>query len=403
MNDKRERFTYHFFIAAALLLCAYIALYGVMGQDPLSHSNYDSYTRQAQSWWMGRADLPENVSWLEIAEFGGRYYVSFPPFPSVVQFLLYPFFGLDTPDNLVNTLFGLGAFALVYRYFMRRGQSGLAAALIALLMTLGSNLFYLSVTGWVWFSAQTQGFFFSALAVFLMDSRRKAAWALAFLSLACAVLCRPLNAVYIPLLVYLLYRNLSDGRGAARTLVRCLPYLLPLAAMGLLAGAYNHARFGSVLEFGHNYLPEFQAEKQFSIAYLPANFLEILKLPGAGDTFWPRFNGTLFFLVNPAYALTAVSLARGRFGAKKLIYTLCLVAHIALMLCHRTMGGWQFGSRYMADMLPFMLIVVGDDTAYARQRGSASAKKVLILPAALAALGAAVNVWGAVWFYTTPM
>ena len=105
----------------------------------------------------GRADCG-NVSWLEIAEYSGRYYVSFPPFPSVVQFLLVPFFGPNTPDNLVNTLFGLGTLLLVYRYLRRRGQGGLVAALIALLMVLGSNLFYLSVTGWVWFSAQTQAF-----------------------------------------------------------------------------------------------------------------------------------------------------------------------------------------------------------------------------------------------------
>ncbi len=54
-------------------------------------SVYDSYTRQAQVWWQGRADLSENIPWLELAEYNGRIFVSFPPFPSVVQFLLYPF------------------------------------------------------------------------------------------------------------------------------------------------------------------------------------------------------------------------------------------------------------------------------------------------------------------------
>jgi len=396
MNDEREGLTCHFFVAAALLLCAYIVLYGVMEQGLLSHSVYDAYTRQAASWWSGRADLPENVTWLEIAEFGGRYYVSFPPFPSVVQFLLVPFFGLDTPDNLVNTLFGFCAFVLVYRYLRRRGQGGLVAALIALLMVLGSNLFYLSLTGWVWFSAQTQAFFFSVLAIYLMDSPRKAAWAFSFLCLGCAFACRPFNVVYAPLLVYLLYRKLDDGRGAVRTLGRCVPYALPLAAVGVLAAAYNYVRFGDFLEFGHNYLPEFQDAKQFSLSYLPANFLEILKLPGSEPTFWPRFNGTLFFLVNPAWVLMAVSLCRGRFGLKKLVYVLCLAAHVVLTLCHKTMGGWQFGARYMVDMLPFMLVIIGDDERY---RGPARAG-IMAVPAVLAAVGIIVNIWGALWFYT---
>lgn len=397
MNGREEKYTYHFFAAAALLICAYIMLYGVMGQGVLSHSDYDSYTRQAQSWWEGRTFLPENVTWLELAEYNGHYYVSFPPFPSVVQFALIPFFGMNTPDNLINTLFGLGAFVVVYRLLMRKGVSGLNASVIAVLFTLGSNLFYLSVTGWVWFSAQTQGFFFSALAVLLMDSRKKGAWACSFLCLGIAFACRPFNVVYAPLLLYMLYQHVKDGRGVVTTLVRCIPYVLPLAAAGLTVAFYNYARFGSLFEFGHNYLPEFQAEDQFGLKYILPNLLEVLKLPGTGDTFWPQFNGTLFFLVNPAYVLVTVSLVRGRFGAKKLIYVLCLLVHVVVTLAHRTMGGWQFGSRYLVDMLPFMLIIIGDDPVY--KAGIAKHSSVA-LPLALAVLGVAVNVWGAVWYYT---
>ncbi len=400
MDGKRERFTNHFIIAAALLVCAYIVLYGVMGQGVLSHCDYDSYTRQAQSWWEGRTYLPENVTWLELAEYNGHYYVSFPPFPSVVQFLLYPFFGLNTPDNLINTLLGLGAFVIVYRLLMRKGLSGLNAAVIALLFTLGSNLFYLSVTGWVWFSAQTQGFFFTALAIYLMDSRRRAAWLCSFLCIGIAFACRPFNVVYAPLLLYMLYQRIKDERGFVATLVRCVPYVLPLAAMGLAVAMYNYARFGSLFEFGHNYLPEFQAEDQFGLKYILPNLLEVLKLPGTADTFWPQYNGTLFFLVNPAYVLVVVSLARGRFGIKKLIYVLCLLAHILVTLAHRTMGGWQFGSRYLADMLPFMLVIIGDDPVY---KEDISRRGSVVLPLTLAVTGVAVNVWGAIWFYTLPV
>ncbi len=400
MDGKKERFTNHFIIAAALLVCAYIVLYGVMDQGVASHSDYDSYTRQAQSWWEGRTYLPENVTWLELAEYNGHYYVSFPPFPSVVQFLLVPFFGLNTPDNLINTLFGLGAFVIVYRLLMRKGVSGLNATVIALLFTLGSNLFYLSATGWVWFSAQTQGFFFSALAVLLMDSRKKAVWAFAFLCLGIAFACRPFNVVYAPLLLYLLYLRINDGRSVVVTLVRCIPYVLPLAAMGLAVAFYNYARFGSLFEFGHNYLPEFQAEDQFGLKYILPNFLEVLKLPGSADTFWPQYNGTLFFLVNPAYVLVAVSLARGRFSAKKLIYVLCLLVHILVTLSHRTMGGWQFGSRYLVDMLPFMLVIVGDDAIY---KEDIKKRSSVALPLTLAVIGIVVNVWGAIWYYTMPV
>jgi hypothetical protein len=392
MNDDKQRFTTHFIIAAGLLMCAYIIMYRALAQGILSHCDYDSYTRQAAAWWQGKIYLPENISWLELAWYDGHYYVSFPPFPSVIQFLLVPFFGMNTPDNLINTLFGFASFVLVYRYMMRRGFGGLISSLVALLLTLGSNLFYMSLTGWVWFSAQTQGFFFMVLAVTLIDSEKKTAWTFSFLSLGVAFACRPMNIVYAPLLFYLLYNKIKDN-GKIRTCVRAIKYVLPLAAVGVLAAVYNIVRFDNPFEFGHNYLPEFINTPQFSLDYVPGNFLEILKLPG-GVRFWPEFNGTLFFLVNPAFILLAVRLFERRLDTKRIIYLSCLAVHLILILSHKTMGGWQFGSRYLVDMLPFSLLIIGEHPQGITLRRHAT------LPAVLAAIGIAVNVWGAVWYYS---
>ncbi len=392
MNAKKAPFTYHFFAAAALILLSYILLYSLTEQSIFSHSVYDSYTRQAQVWWQGRADLSENIPWLELAEYNGRIFVSFPPFPSVVQFLLYPLFGMQMPDNLINTLFGFGSFVLVYLVMARNGHSSLSCALTALLLTLGSNLFYLSVTGWVWFSAQTQAFFFSVLAVYLIASRSRSAWYFSFLSLGIAFACRPFQIVYTPLLVYLLHKNLGDNHNI-KGYLSCIKYTLPLFAALAATAAYNHARFDNLLEFGHHYLPEFAHAPQFSLRYVPGNFLEILKLPGIHAAgFWPEFNGTLFFLVNPAYVLIGVRLVQGRFDQKKALYTLSLLLHFVLILSHKTMGGWQFGSRYLVDMLPFAPVLFADGPM-----SRASAR----FTAVLAALGIAVNIWGAIWFYTS--
>jgi len=391
MDEKEERFTYHFILAAGLLICAYIIIYRVLGLSILSHSDYDSYTRQAAAWWQGRSDLPGNVTWLELAFFNGRYYVSFPPFPSVIQFLLIPFFGTETPDNLINTLFGFFSFVLIYRFMMRRGFGGLYSSLTALLFTMGSNLFYMSVTGWVWFSAQTQGFFFAALAVYLSDSGRKSAWYFSFLCLGFAFACRPMYIVYAPLLLVLIYHKIYDG-GRIRTLVRCAKYALPLAAAGIAAAVYNISRFGNPFEFGHNYLPEFLYAPQFSLKYVPGNFLEILKLPG-GKGFWPAYNGTLFFLVNPAFVLLAVRLFERRLDGGRVLYLACALTHLVLILSHKTMGGWQFGCRYLVDLLPFSLLIIGGRPKTELPPKSAA------LPAALAAFGIAVNIWGAVWYY----
>jgi hypothetical protein len=395
MVKDNKRFTYHLIPALTALVCAYVLIYGVMGQGPFSHSDYDSYTRQALAWWNGGMHLPENLNWLELAFYKGEYYVSFPPLPSVVMALLTPIFGIDTPDNLVNTLFGVGAFLLIYRYLMRRQYGGFYAALFALLMTLGSNLLFLSATGWVWFTAQTEGFFFSVLSLYLMLSDKKPAWALSFLSLGFAAGCRPFQIIYVPLLLYLLYQKI-EKKGFIRTLLRCAPYTLPLILAGLCLGAYNYARFESFFEFGHNYLPEFMNHPQFSLSYIPGNIAEIMKLPGSQyEGFWPQFNGTLFFLINPVFILALVCLIR-RMNKKRWIWLACFLAHLFVLLCHKTMGGWHFGCRYLVDMLPFMLVVFEDERVYRTGRITGYAG----LPAVLLFVGAVVNLWGSIWFYT---
>jgi hypothetical protein len=396
MNSEKEKYTYHFFIAAVLIIVAFAAVYAALGQGLFSHCDYDSYTRQAAAWWHGSASLPGKVSWLELANYNGKYFVSFPPFPSVVQFILYPVFGMKTPDNLVNTLFALASFVLIYRFLMRRGYNGFSASVFSLLMTLGSNLFYLSVTGWVWFSAQTEGFFFSALAVYLIYSSKKTAWYFSFFSLGIAFACRPFQLAYFPLILYMLYSNIDSGKGFWRTLSGCIKYILPLVFIGACVAAYNYIRFGNIFEFGHDYLKEFQNSEQFSFSYVPDNFLEILKLPyfKGGTLVWPEFNGTLFFLVNPVFIMLAVSFFK-RLDKYSAAYMLCFILQFILLLTHKTMGGWQFGCRYMTDMIPFMLIVFESDESYKTLRATRNA----IFPVILMLIGIAINIYGPLWLY----
>lgn len=396
MYRKKERFTYHFFIAAAIFIIVYAKVYSALKLGLLSHCDYDSYTRQAAAWWNGNTYLPEDVSWLELAFYKGHYFVSFPPFPSVVQFIIYPIFGMDTPDNLVNTLFAFGAFILIYRLLVRRGYNGFSASVFAILMTLGSNLFYLSVTGWVWFAAQTESFFFSVLAIYLIYGERKVSWYFSFFAFGIAFACRPFQIAYAPLLFYMLYRNINKGKGFWRTILEGIKYVLPFIFLGLCVAYYNYIRFGNIFEFGHNYLPEFQDAEQFSFSYVPQNFLEILKLPGFknGNIVWPRFNGALFFLVNPVFIMLAVSYFKS-LDKYKALYLICFIIQFILLLTHRTMGGWQFGCRYLIDMMPFMLVIFESDQSYKTQEPSLRT----LFPVALTLLGMAINLYGALWLY----
>lgn len=33
---------------------------------------------------------------------------------------------------------------------------------------------------------------------------------------------------------------------------------------------------------------------------------------------------------------------------------LLAVAHLLIICCHKTLGGWQFGNRYLLDMMPYL-------------------------------------------------
>ena len=113
-------------VPVALCLCVllgYGILYRFHSDAFFSSTIYNTYTRQALAWRQGKLCLPENVPYLELAVFEGEYYVSFPPVPSVVLWVLTFLFGEQTPDGLLVKLYTvLGAWGL-FMYLRRKGHS----------------------------------------------------------------------------------------------------------------------------------------------------------------------------------------------------------------------------------------------------------------------------------------
>lgn len=113
-------------IVALLAFCITAALFlfaaKVTDTDIFSHSPYDSYTRQALAWREGRTyltDDPQSLAYLELAVYEGKYYVSFPPVPTVTEYFLTFFFGQNTPDRLVTVLYVCFSSAVLALVFMR--------------------------------------------------------------------------------------------------------------------------------------------------------------------------------------------------------------------------------------------------------------------------------------------
>lgn len=289
----RARFTKQHAAALAgglgLLALALLFYHSLAGGTLLAENVYDSYLLQAQNWLAGRMDIADGASrpWLELAVFEGRYYLSFPPAPSVLA-LPWAALGLSA-GNLTQAVYALVALAGVYLCFWQQKYS-------------------------------------PAAVLFL----------------------RPL---------FECVRQRRWGRLAAVS-------ALPLAAAVAL-GWYNWARFGSPLEFGRAYLPEFAREgyAQFSLTYLAQNLKNLLRpvtLDAALDLKFPMFDGFLPVAATPLFLVWGAGQVRAirkkSFGLQDGILLAGLVFTLLGLCTHRTFGGWQFGARYTMDLVPWALL-----------------------------------------------
>lgn len=346
----------------ALMLLGYIFIHMLFGGTLLSYNCWDSYSLQAMSWLSGRLDMGKNYEWLELAVYNGKYYLSFPPLPSVVMLPLVLLFGERTPSNLVSALYGIFTAMIAYKILKKAGMKRGGAVFFAIAYVWGSNMLWLSTSGGVWFLAQGLNMLLlTACVYFAQQKMRVAAYAMA----ALAVGCRPFSVcMFLPLMAYFYMadkdRPMADRiRGQIRSLI--IPAFIALCYM-----LYNYVRFGNVLEFGHNYLPEFtESEKgQFSLSYILPNLYNLLLRPVTlrGDLTleYPLFDGFMFYIANPMFLIWFAAVVKDVLQKKLDAVRLCIVIAVLielLLLCaHKTLGGWQFGARYTVDMLPMALM-----------------------------------------------
>lgn len=329
------------------------------GEWPVGRSMYPSYSLQAQAWLEGRLDLGRDYIELELAIFDGKYYVSFPPFPSYVLLPFVAVFRDRVPENAIAwavTLLGALYAVRLYQMTRRDGRSGFWV----LFLYLGTGYLFISVNAWVWFIAQTMCFTLSLMA---LVHAKKGQGGIALACWACAVGCRPMAALYLPLLVWLLWQargSVTFWQWVRRRWYWAVPTLL-------IAGSYmalNYARFGNPIEFGHNYLPEFVLAEhgQFSLSYIPEHIELLLRLP-AWDAYWNRaafytLETQAFWLINPMVfcfaAAWAYGLVKRRSAPTLWMLPVMAAAHVFIICCHKTLGAWQFGNRYLLDLLPWL-------------------------------------------------
>ncbi len=346
---------------ALTLMCALMwgILHAVTGISAAGPSAYNSYTLQALSWLKGRLDV-DNREYLELAVYQGRYYVSFPPLPSVILLPFALLFGAATPDDLLVKIYILAAVILIERSMRHIGLGRAAAAAWAFLFAFGSSLLPITLEGAVWYHAQDLAFFLTVLSIYLITQDRPTP---AILFYALSVACRPFNALYgIVIGAVYLGVSLKAGETFGAVMRKVIPGIVLGACVAVAIGVFNYVRFADPFEFGHSYLPEFstQGGTQFSFAHIGNNIRSfILRLPFRfedGTLVMERF-GFSAFIACPMLTLLVIwavrDIIKKTFSAEKAVIFAVFVLHFILLLMHRTFGGFQYGARYCADLMPY--------------------------------------------------
>ncbi len=382
MSKSKDNF-YAILISATLCVIILFCSAIIFDYNIFEHNPYDSYTRQALAWQDGRTylnDDPDSIAYLELAVFDGKYYVSFPPVPSIIEFVLTLFFGKDTPNQFMLYVYTI-IFCIALTLVFFKKHNLYLSVILGLTASIGTNILSLVAFGGVWHEAQCLSFMLCSLAVLLIQSDKKFFNGLALFFAALAVGCRPFTVIFIPFLLFELYKKnvLKDSeKSLKQQLIDCkffIPYLIAPALVALGLMIYNYVRFGSFFEFGHNYLPEFTRveEGQFHLSYLIPNLKQAIKLPFEFEPEFKlninKFSANIFYVFNPIiavffyYNIKTIIKNLQTYGIKNLqtydiMWLSAVIVFVFATCMHRTLGGLQFGARYFIDFVPYIAFYI---------------------------------------------
>jgi len=304
---------------------------------------------------------------MEIAFFGDRMYISFPPFPSIFLLPFVIIYGYSTPDQAIAL--GLSLVSMIYAYkialhFLKNKKT---AMFFALFLILGTNYLHISLWGAVWYLAQNMAFTFLLISIYyaLTDNKRHSF--ISLFALCASMGCRPFNALYLPIILFLiLKREEANIKTFAKNI---FIYAIPAILLGGFYMWLNYTRFGSIFEFGHNFLPEFTLDpygqfhssrvlRNMSMMFFGVDISYPLRhgFPYEGRTTFAFWLASPIFISFVVYQVVYWRKYTGKTVDDFLIKIVPVLVflHIFAFSLHRTLGGRQFGSRYIADSLPIV-------------------------------------------------
>jgi hypothetical protein len=387
-EPRSPRFLADVWIGAALFvatLLVYLVSAYFQGPTP-----YNFHVLLANAFANGRIDLPK-LSWLELAEWKGKFYTVFPPAPALLLTPLVLVWGEHLDQRYFTVAVGALNVPLCYATLRSLFASRAVAIWVSILHAFGTIHWYHAQVGSGWYCSHIVAIAFLWLALLASLHGKHFFWAGLFV--AGAFLSRLptiFAALFFP--VYF-FRDffVVDGRRSRirwRTALAFSAGVIP----GLVAYYLsNYLRFGTFEDLSYTLVirpkdPSY-VHGLLSLHYVPIHLREMLTtmpraLPGP-PWFAPSVFAMAIWIATPALVLMFRAPLFSRLTVASVVASLAIATP---NLMHGGNGFTQFGYRHTLDFLPFLLLLIA---AGMRER-------VGWIAAALIVASIVANLWGVV-------
>lgn len=396
----------------------YILSAAVVNEDLFSQSIVPYYNYLLNAFANGRLNVWPYKNATDLTFFNGNWYMYWGPAPAIFVAPFYLFFKTRTSDvfyTLTAGIINIFLFHQTLRSFIKAFNLKISEDTVLYTVTCFAFIspnFYLSLTGQVWHTNQIIATTY--LLIFLLyyfkffKSNNIGHLILSIIFFNLAILSRYTLVFHMALFIPLFIELRRKGLYFARSL-----FLFSLISLTFLSMfmAYNHMRFGNILETGTTYQnirssefvyhPASHDRKLISLKYFPHNFYTyFLNDPKISQSF-PFFSidkeGLSMFSVYPVIALFPLAYLRLRhYKSVRRFASIALylvVTPVLIYLLFFIGTGWaQFGLRYLFDILPLTYIL----TIIVIKRIPPYARAFLLLA------GIYINVFGGITFYNIP-
>jgi hypothetical protein len=346
----------------------------------------------------------------------GRYYIVNDPVPGFLMLPLVKLAGLQANQTLLAVILAGVALGAAWKLFANLGARVSTSIWLCAFLLLGTDLWWCSSLGDVWFVAQTSAVAFTLLCLLELSGKNRS-WLVA-LWFVLAIGSRFTLVMATPVILWLTLRgglrasddgpqeetsaaasgttglrSILDFRGIEMRRVLSLAIvLLPAFALWV---AYNEVRWGVPWDSGHtifyhqDHFAGSPTGSPFSIANIPMQLWSFLiqypKFYPMYPYVVPRFSGVALTWTSPA--LICAFFARRPRRLVVAMWTATVLVAIPSLL-YFVNGFSQFGMRHALDFEPFLIVLM---TLFLRERFPLWAKVLL-------AYSIVVGAWG-VWFW----